>query len=130
MSSNEIMLALSNEVETNTRYKAPPWTTQAGQVDRRHENQHALAVRDAERRARELVAAAAVETVGDIAWIQGRARVNSEAKFAVDRAQKESEIIAQSDPIKQAKFAILDDEFFAQTRTRANKVQPEGGRLF
>jgi hypothetical protein len=77
------------------------------------------------------VAATAVETVADTAWIQGRARVISEAKYAIDRAQKESEMLAQGDLIKQAKFAIIDDEFFAQVRNRANQPMPENrARLF
>ncbi len=130
MSSNELMLALSNEVERNDRYGAPPALTRAGQIDRRHEGQHALAIRDFEREARERVAMAAVEATGDIAWIQGRARVISDAKFAIDRAAKESELIAQGDPVKQAKFGLLDDEFFAEVRGRANKPSPIATRLF
>jgi hypothetical protein len=131
MSGNELMLALSNEVERNDRYQAPALLTHAGQLDRRHENQHAVAIRDYERDARERVAAAAVEATGDIAWIQGRARVNTEAKYAIDRASKESKIIAQGDPVNESKFAILDDEFFADTRGRANRAQPQSGnRLF
>ena len=130
MSGNEIMLALSNEVERSDRSQAPPVLTHAGQADRRHENEHVLAIRDFERDARERVAIAAVDAAGDIAWVQARARVNSEAKFAIDRAHKESQIIAQGDPIKQMKFDILDDEFFAQARLRANKPMPQIGRLF
>lgn len=118
---NEIMLALSNEVERSDRYQAPPPASRAGQLDRRHERHHVVAIRDMEREARERVARSAVEAAADIAWIQGRARVNTEAKFAIDRAQKESEVLAQGDPIKQMKFAILDDEFFSQTRVLANK---------
>jgi hypothetical protein len=125
------MLALSNEVEQNQRYQSPPMLSHAGQVDRRHENEHAVAIRDYERQAREGVATAAAEAVKDIAWIQGRARVVTEAKYAIDRAQKESEIIAQGDPVKQAKCSILDDESFAQMRTIASKSQPQiGNRLF
>lgn len=129
--SNEIMLALSNEVDSNRRYNSPPALTRAGQTDRRHEHDHALTIREYERQARERIAATAVETVGDIAWIQGRARVVSEAKFVIDRAQKETEILAQGNPIKQVKCAILDDELFSQIRTCANKSMPHvRNRLF
>lgn len=121
------MLALSNEVERNERYLPPSRLSHAGQVERRHEQDHVLAIRDYERAAREHVAESAMEAASDMAWMQGRARVNSEAKFAIDRAQKESEIIAQGDPMKQAKFGILDDEFFADVRKRANKVKPQLG---
>jgi hypothetical protein len=127
MSGNELMLALSNEVERSDRYKSPPAISRTGQIDRQHEREHVVAIRDLERDARERVARSAVEAAGDIAWIEGRARVNTEAKFAVDRAHKESEILAQGDPIKQMKFAILDDEFFSQTRVRANKPMPQLG---
>lgn len=129
--SNEIMLALSNEVERSERYETPPAVSREGQLERKHERKHVVAMRDYERDARERVAVAAVETAGDVAWIQGRALVNTEAKYAIDRAQRESELLAQGDPVKQAKYAILDDEFFADTRARANKAKPQsGGGLF
>jgi hypothetical protein len=131
MSGNEIMVALSNEVERNERYETPPAASRQGQIERKHERKHVVTIRDYEREARERVALAAVEAAGDIAWIQGRARVNTEAKYAIDRSQRESELLAQGDPVKQAKFAILDDEFFAETRVRANKAQPRrSGGLF
>jgi hypothetical protein len=126
--SNELMLALSGEVEHNERYRqAPPVLTKAGQMDRRHEAEHVVAIRDEERRARELVVAAATEAVGDIAWIEARARVNTEAKFALSRAKKESRVIADDDPELVAEFGILDAEFFQQTRGRSNRPQPING---
>lgn len=129
--ANEIMLALSGEVERNERYQAPAPLSRAGRRDRRHEEEHALAIRDAERAAREAMAAAAVETVEDVVWIQGRARAISELKFAIDRAQKESEVLAQGDPIKQAKYGIIDDDFFAAMRPVVNRPHPGGPpRLF
>lgn len=126
--SNELMLALSGEVEHNERYReAPSPLTKAGQLDRRHEAEHVVAIRDEERRARELVTAAATEAVGDIAWIEARARVNTEAKYALSRASKESVVIADGNPELQAEFSILDAEFFQQTRSRANRTQPING---
>ena len=109
------MLALSNEVENSDRYQSPAKLTVEGQLDRRHERQHALTIRDYERGARKAVAAAALETARDIAWIQGRARVATEAKYALERAQKESDFMAQGDPIRHARFGILDDDLFALT---------------
>ena len=128
MAGNEIMLALSNEVETSVRYQAPPLFSRAGWLERRHEGEHVLAIRDHERDVRERIAATAVETAYDLAWIQGRVRVNSEAKFLIDRALKESEIIAQGDPVRRAQFAILDDDSFGQIRAIANRPQPQVGR--
>jgi hypothetical protein len=128
--SNELMLALSGEVERNERYRESPSVfTHAGQMDRRHEGEHVVAIRDEERRARELGVTAATEAVGDIAWIEARARVNTEAKFALSRASKESIVIADKHPELQAEFSILDAEFFQQTRSRANRTQPIN-RLF
>jgi hypothetical protein len=128
---NEIMLALSNEVEQNDRYQSLSPMSAAGFADRKHERNHVVVIRQLEREARESVAGDAVEAIEDIAWIQARARVNTEAKFAIERAQKESEILAQGDAEKRMKFAILDDEFFAQTRILTNR--PRGavrGKLF
>lgn len=126
--ANELVLALSGEVERNERYReAPPVLTRAGQMDRRHEAEHVVAIRDFERRARELVAGAAVEASGDIAWIEARARVNTEAKYTLHRASKESVVISDGNPELQAEFSILDAEFFQQTRSRTNRPQPING---
>ncbi len=126
--SSELMLALSGEVEHNERYReAPPVFTKAGQVDRRHEAEHVVAIRDEERKARELVAGAATEAVGDIAWIQARGRVNTEAKFALSRAQKESMVIADGNPELQVEFSILDAECFQQTRSTTNRPKSTNG---
>ncbi len=130
MSGNELMLALSNEVERNERYASPPKLTRAGQVDRRHESEHALAIRDIERGAREDVAAAAAAAAADIADIEGRARVVSDIKYMVDRAAKESALLAQGDPVKEMKYSILDDELFAYSRARANRPSSKGPRIF
>jgi hypothetical protein len=131
MSSNEIMLALSNEVEQSDRYQEPSLFSSAGVQDRRHEQSHVLAVRDYERSAREEIAGTAAEVAADMAWIQGRARVVSEAKYAIDRAQKETEVIGQGDPEKLAKFGILDDELFGGLRLTAKKPRHRfGNRLF
>lgn len=125
MSSNEIMLALSNEVERSERYEVPPGFTKAGQVERRHERKHVLAIRDVERCAREFVAASARDAVADIAWLQARAQVKTQAKFLLEQADKESRIIAGDDPLLKGKFDIIDDEFFMTTRSRVNRAQPE-----
>jgi hypothetical protein len=129
--ANEMMPALSGEVDRNERYnKAPNLFSQAGQVDRQHEGQHVVTIRDADRRARELVASAAVEAIGDVAWIEGRAKVNSEAKYAVHRAQRESQIIADGDPVLQAKFGLLDDDNFQEVRSAANRPRPTSPGIF
>jgi hypothetical protein len=62
--------------------------------------------------------------------MEGRARVNTEAKFLIQRAAKESQIIAGDDPVIGAKCAILDDESFMQVRELANRPNPGPVRLF
>src|ERR1700721_4301100 len=99
------MLPPRNEVENNERYQSPPKVTYEGKLDRRHERQHALTIRDYERVARKAVAAAALETARDVAWIQGRVRVSTEAKYALDRAQKESDFIARGAQLNRAGLA-------------------------
>lgn len=129
--ANEMLPALSGEVERTGRYhKAPSLFSQAGQLDRKHEGQHVVAIRDADRRARELVAGAAVESVGDIAWMEGRAKVNAEAKYALHRAQRESQIIADGDPVLEAKFALLDDDNFQEIRGTVNRPRPTSPGIF
>lgn len=128
---NELMLALSSEVDRNDRYSSPPpLLTQAGQLDRRHEAQHVVAIRDQERKAREKMAAAAGEAIADIAWIEARGKVNTEAKYAMHRARRESMIIADGDPELQAKFASLDDDYYGETRCITNRARPTSGGLF
>ena len=129
--ANELMLALSTEVDRNDRYSTPPaLLTSAGQRDRRHEADHVVAVRDEERKARERVVLAASEAVGDIAWLEARAKVNTEAKYALHRAHRESMVIADGDPELQAKFGMLDDDYFADTRGVSNRSRPTCGGLF
>lgn len=128
---NELMLALSGEVDRNSRYSSPPPAlTQAGQLDRRHEAKHVVAIRNEERKAREKMAAAAGEAIADIAWIEARGKVNTEAKYALHRARRESMIIADGDSELQAKFALLDDDYYAETRSVTNRARPTTGGLF
>lgn len=128
---NELMLALSGEVDRNDRYSSPPpLLTAAGQLDRRHEAQHVVAIRDEERKARERIAVAAGEAIADIAWIEARGKVNAEAKYALHRAKRESTIIADGDPELQAKFALLDDDYYGETRCITNRARPTTGGLF
>ena len=51
-----------------------------------------------------------------MARVRARAQVLTEIKFAIDRARKESLILANDDPELAAKFAILDDDFFGANR--------------
>jgi hypothetical protein len=129
--ANEMIPALSGEVERNTRYNRPPSLfTQAGVMDRQHEALHVLRLRDFDRKLRELVAGAAVEAGGDIAWMDARDKVNTEAKYGLHRAQRESQIIADSDPVLQAKFAMLDDDNFQEKRAMVNRPRPNSDGLF
>jgi len=128
--SNELALALSNEVECNDRYKAPPATTRAGARDRRHERNHALAIRDIERNGREEVAGSALFAVRTIARMEALARVNTEAKYIIERGAKETQIIGADNPVVQTKCEILDDDNFNAIRPMVNQFRQGPARLF
>ena len=119
MSSNELVRALSNELEDG-RYQRPSVLTTAGRLDRQNEDRHVLALRDCERILRERIAHVAAKAAGDIAEIQARGQVRTEAKYALHRARRESQIIGEDDPELQVKYAILDDDQFAEARCLAN----------
>jgi hypothetical protein len=103
------------------RYRQPGFFTPAGQRDRQHEGRHVVRMRDLQRDAIEGVAAQAWQEIELNAWIESRSRAMTDAKFEMMRTQRESEILAGEDPVLKAKFAILDDEFFRDLRSKFNR---------
>jgi hypothetical protein len=85
-------------------------------IDQRHQSRHILAIRDKQRQAIEGAADEARDAYVDIAAIEAHRRKLTEAKFQVQRARRESQILAGDDPELAAKFAVLDDEYFAFVR--------------
>jgi hypothetical protein len=85
-------------------------------VDRRNAARHVIAVRDLQRQAVEGAAIEAGRAFVQAAAVEARRRVLTEAKFQLHRARKESQILADDDLELAAKFAQLDDDFFASVR--------------
>lgn len=99
------------------RFPQPHWLTVAGQQDRRADGEHSLAMREVGRRM-ELQAARTYERLAaEMVQLDADSRALSETKWRISRAQKESEVLAGENPELQAKFGILDDEFFKRRRT-------------
>lgn len=130
--SNELQRSISHEVEVNRRYRsAPPLLSEEGWLDRKREREHVLAIRDADRDVRKVVTEEAAFAAGDMAHIQGRSRVLIEAKLELEKQQKASMAIAGDNPELSAKFRIMDDDFYNDTReTVARPQRRASGRLF
>jgi hypothetical protein len=56
------------------------------------------------------------QLVDRVARMEAHARATTEVKFKLQRARKESLILADEDPELKAKFGILDDELFQLLR--------------
>lgn len=102
------------------RYQQPGFFSEAGQLDRRHEEQHVVRIRDLHRQAVERIAAWSKWEMETDARLVSKRRVLSEFKYELVRNRKESQFLAGEDPILQAEFAILDDEYFLGERTELN----------
>jgi hypothetical protein len=100
------------------RYRQPHFLTEAGQLDRKREAGHVAHVRALHREAIEHAAAEAKHEFELNAWLDSRGRAASEAKFRLFRNAKESQSLAQDDPVLGAEFSIIDDEFFRDVRRR------------
>lgn len=84
--------------------------------DRRREAAHVLVIRDMQRDAVEGAAAEARDAFVDIARTEAQRRALTEVKMQLQRARKESQILAGDDPELAAKFAMLDDDWFTALR--------------
>ncbi len=114
------MPARMSEESLPQRYQQPGPLTQAGQVDRRHEGQHVVRMRDLQRDAVENVTAQAKQEFETNAWLEARGHALSDAKYQVLRNHKESQFLAEDDPMLKAEFGVLDDEFYRDLRLRFN----------
>lgn len=97
-------------------YASPHWLTQAGQLDRRSEEQHVVAVRQAMRDVELARIEVAKELAHDLDRMEADGRKVTEQKYLLHRAKKESEVLGGDDPELRAKFAVLDDDLFARYR--------------
>jgi hypothetical protein len=110
-----------SEQDLPERYQQPNTLTQAGQRDRRHEGKHVVRMRDVQREAVEFAAEQAKQEFEMDAWLECKGRALSEAKYRVLRNHKESQFLAAEDPLLQAQFDILDDEFYRDVRLGFNE---------
>lgn len=95
---------------------APAWWTSAGVRDRRAEESHTLAVRQMVRG----VELARVQIAGrhavDVAELEAASMRLTERKLQIDQQHRLSLALAGEDPVLQAKFAVLDDDFMHAQR--------------
>jgi hypothetical protein len=96
--------------------RVPVLTWRDIRIDRRNESRHILELRELQREAIEGAAAIARDAYIDIAAIDARRRINSEAKYELHLAKKESQILADEDLELAAKYARLDDDLYADVR--------------
>ena len=119
--ANFNMPARMSEESLPQRYRQPGVLTESGQIDRRHEGQHVVRMRDLQRQAIEAAAEQAKEAFEFEAWQEARGRALSDAKYQVLRNHKESAFLAEQDPVLQAEFGVLDDEYYRDVRLRFNR---------
>lgn len=100
------------------RFPQPTWLSEAGQLDRRNEGKHLVAMRQIGRDIERRVAETYAEVTNELMQLDGEARLLTETKFRLERAQKESAVLAGEDPELRSKFAVLDDDFFQHRRSR------------
>jgi hypothetical protein len=103
-------------VTMNDLERLPIMTRHDLRIDQRNESRHILAIRNLQRQAIEGAAVEARNAYVDSAAIESRRRALTETKFQLQRARKESQILAGDDPELAAKFALMDDDFFGFAR--------------
>jgi hypothetical protein len=90
----------------------------ASQVARSRQRGHVLTMRQIRRDAEEAIAREGEALIGQLAELERDARAVTETKFRLERARKESLIIAGEDPDLQSKFLLLDDDFVQRRRLK------------
>jgi hypothetical protein len=96
--------------------RLPAMTRHDARVDQQRESWHILAMRNMQRQAVEGAGLKARDAYIAAAKIEAGRRRLTEAKFQLQRAQMESQIMAGDDPVLKAKFAVLDDDYFQAVR--------------
>lgn len=107
---------LSERDRNRGPYASPHWLTQAGQLDRRNEDAHVVAVRQAVRDVELARVEVAKKLAVELAVMDADGRRVTEQKYQLHRARKESEVLGGDDLELRAKFAVLDDDLFARYR--------------
>jgi hypothetical protein len=120
--SGEIERYLGSKVPTlrealEDRFPQPSFLTEAGARDRRNEAKHVVAMRQIGRGIELQTAETYAVLTARLMKSDAEAQLLSEAKFRIERAKRESAIIAGEDPELKAKFALLDDDYFQARRS-------------
>jgi hypothetical protein len=102
----------SGYLRVNEPDRLPIMTRHDVHIDQRNQSRHILVIRNLQRQAIEGAAVEARNGYVDAAAIEARRRVLTEAKFQLQRARQESQILAGDDLELAAKFAQLDDDYF------------------
>ena len=96
--------------------RLPAMTRHDARVDQQRESWHILAMRNMQRQAEEGAGLKARNAYIAMASIEAKRRWLTEAKWQVQRAEMESQIMAGDNPVLKAKFALLDDDYFQFVR--------------
>jgi hypothetical protein len=100
------------------RFPQPSWMTEAGIRDRRNEGAHVVTMRQLGRDLEQSIIESYVDMTKRLAQLDAEAQLLSETKFRLERASRETVIIAGDNSELQAKFAVLDDDAFHVWRSR------------
>ena len=106
----------SGYLRPNDLDRLPAMTRYHARLDRERESRHILAIRELQRQAVQGAGLKARDAYIAAANIEAGRRRLTEAKYQLQRAQMESQIMAGDDPVLKAKFALLDDDYFQFVR--------------
>jgi hypothetical protein len=102
-------------------YEAPHWLTDLGRTERGLEQAHAVQIRSATREIEVVQAREAVDLTRSMARLDSTARYATEVKFRLDRARRESRILAEDDPVLGQQFDIVDNLLFQHGRNEMTR---------
>ncbi len=106
----------TNEPAEPERYPQPAWYTPPGQLDRRNEGNHIVHMRQVRRDIEAGVAEEGKKLLINLARFERLGRQNTEAKFRLHRAEKETQLLGEDNIELLAKFRVLDDELLRRLR--------------
>jgi hypothetical protein len=106
----------SGYLRSNDLNRLPVMNRHDVRFDKDRESRHILTLREIHRQAVQGAALKDRDAYIDGATIEADRRKLTEAKFQLQRAHMESQILAGEDPELKAKFALLDDDYFQSVR--------------
>jgi hypothetical protein len=100
----------------DVREQYPAVTRRDARLDRERESWHIIQMQQLRREADEVAAEKVAEVYVAGQFIKARRVFNTEAKYELLRARKESQILAGEDPELAAKYALMDDDLYHTVR--------------